>query len=83
VARGLEPQTIVIPAFDERFELVAGAALSKGRAVERIDDAALVRDWHSDYAVFILRLAEQLRATPSDVERHAIIQKLEQAMEGP
>jgi metallo-beta-lactamase family protein len=83
VARGLEPQTIVLPAFDERFELVAGAAVSKGRAVERIDDAALARDWHSDYAVFILRLAEQLRATPSDVERRAIIRKLEEAMEGP
>ena len=80
VARGLEPQTIVLPAFDERFELVAGTARSKGRAAERIDDDALARDWHSDYAVFILRLAEQLRAASSHAERQALISKLELAM---
>ncbi len=69
--RGLSPEKVVIPSFDETFELVAGTAQSKGRAAERIDDAALERDWHSDYAVFILRLADRLQASRDPAETRA------------
>jgi metallo-beta-lactamase family protein len=78
--RGLEPGTVVIPSFDETFELKAETAQSKGRAAERIDDTALERDWHSDYAVFIIRLADRLQATSDPVERERLIARLEAAL---
>ena len=49
------------------------------RAAERIEDAAIERDWHSDYAVFILRLADRLQATADPAEREQIIARLEEA----
>lgn len=73
VERGLAKEIVVIPAFDETFELSAGTAQSKGRAAERIEDAAFERDWHSEYAVFILRLAERLKTTSDPSERHQLI----------
>jgi metallo-beta-lactamase family protein len=79
--RGLSPDKIVIPSFDETFELVAGSAQSKGRVAERIADAALERDWHSDYAVFILRLADRLRGTVDPAKREQLIARLEAALE--
>ena len=79
--RGLRSEKIVIPSFDETFELLAGTAQSKGRAAERIEDAALERDWHSDYAVFILRLASTLQATADPAKREQLIARLEAALE--
>jgi metallo-beta-lactamase family protein len=80
VERGLDPETVVVPSFDERFDLVAGTARSKGRVAARIEDEALARDWHSEYAIFILRLAERLQATASPSERQRIITRLEEAL---
>jgi len=81
VERGLDPSKIVLPAFDEHYELVAGTAESKGRIAERIDDRALERDWHSDYAVFILRLADLLEETTDPNQRTQIIARLSDALE--
>ncbi len=83
IQRGVAAEKVLIPAFDETFELVTGTALSKGRAAQRIDDAALARDWHSEYAVFILRLAERLQTTSDPTERHRLIMKLEAALQNP
>jgi len=79
--RGLDPSTIVLPAFDENYELVAGTAESKGRIAERIDDRALERDWHSDYAVFILRLADRLEETTDPNRRVGLIARLQEALD--
>ena len=81
VERGMDADSIVIPSFDEAFDLTAGTAQSKGRVAERIDDAAFARDWHSDYAVFILRLAEQLQATADPAERAQLIARLDAELE--
>ncbi|MEM8736224.1 MAG: MBL fold metallo-hydrolase, partial [Planctomycetota bacterium] len=57
--KGIERDSILLPQFDERFELVAGSAESKGRVAHRIDDPkVLAHDWHNDYAAFILQLAD-------------------------
>jgi hypothetical protein len=48
---------------------------------ERIDDAALERDWHSDYAVFILRLADRLQATTDPAKREQLIARLGAALD--
>ena len=79
--RGLDPEKVVIPSFDEAFELVAGTAQSKGRVAARIEDAALERDWHSDYAVFILRLADRLQSTTDSAKREQLIAHLEAALD--
>jgi len=79
--RGLDPSTIVLPAFDENYELVAGTAESKGRIAERIDDRALERDWHSDYAVFILRLADRLEETTDPNRRVGLIARLQESLD--
>ncbi len=81
VGRGLDPAKIVLPAFDEHYELVAGTAESKGRIAERIDDRALERDWHSDYAVFILRLADRLEETTDPNQRTQIIAQLQESLD--
>jgi metallo-beta-lactamase family protein len=79
--RGLNPEKIFLPSFDESFELVAGAAQSKGRVAQRIDDAALQRDWYNDYAALILRLAERLETTPDSGQRRRLIARLQEVLE--
>ena len=78
--RGLDPDRILLPSFDESFELVAGTAQSKGRVAQRIDDDALRRDWYNDYAALILRLADRLEATPDGGERRRLIARLQEVL---
>ena len=79
--RGLAPEKIVLPAFDESFELVAGTARSKGRVVERIRDAALERDWHTDFAALTVALRQRLEAAKDGAERRRILARLREALE--
>ena len=79
--RGLDPEKILLPSFDESFELVAGTARSKGRVAQRIDDDALQRDWYNDYAALILRLAERLETTPDGGQRRQLISRLRDVLE--
>lgn len=78
--RGMDTGKIVLPQFDETFTLNATDVASAGRPARRIDDAALERDWHNDYAAFILQLANRLEATSTAAERRAIINKLNKTM---
>ena len=80
--RGLAKEKILLPSLDESFELIAGTARSKGRVAARIDDAVLERDWHNDYAAFILRLAEKLEATQDREQRRNLIGRLGEVLEG-
>jgi metallo-beta-lactamase family protein len=81
VDRGLEKEKIVLPAFDESFELVAGTAESKGRVARRIDDAALERDWHNDYAALTTEIARRLESTRDGEERRALVARLRSVLE--
>jgi metallo-beta-lactamase family protein len=76
VKRGVERDKIVRPAFDESFELVAGTAESKGRVARRIDDAALERDWHNDYAALTAELARRLETARDGEERRRLVSRL-------
>jgi len=71
---------ILLPAFDESFDLVAGAARSKGRAARRVPDAALKRDWYNEYAGFIIALADTLEATDDREERRRLVSRLNAAL---
>lgn len=79
--RGMDADKILLPQFDETFELQAAHAASKGRPEKRIDDAALARDWHNDYAAFILHLGNTLEATSDPAERRALIDRLSGLLE--
>ncbi len=78
--RGVAEERIFLPQFDERFELEAGTAQSKGRAAHRIDDEALERDWYNDYAAFIIDMAGKLETMPDGEARRALIKRLERAL---
>jgi metallo-beta-lactamase family protein len=81
VQRGLEEEKIVLPSFDESFTLVAGTAESKGRVARRIDDAALERDWHNDYAALTAQLAHRLEAARDHGERRELVARLRRVLE--
>ena len=79
--RGIDFDKIILPMFDETFTLTAAKATSKGRGKKRIEDAALERDWHNDYAAFILELANRLEETGDPAARRTMIGKLHQVIE--
>ncbi|MDP4594049.1 MAG: MBL fold metallo-hydrolase [Beijerinckiaceae bacterium] len=78
--RGIDIDKILLPMFDETFALSATNATSEGRPVQRIDDTALERDWHNDYASFILELANKLEATEDAAARRKMIGRLHDAI---
>jgi metallo-beta-lactamase family protein len=81
VKRGLKDEKIVLPSFDESFALVAGTAESKGRVARRIDDAALERDWHNDYAALTAQLAQRLETARDGEERRKLMARLRSVLE--
>lgn len=74
--RGVEREKIIRPAFDERFELVAGPPESKGRVAERIAPA-LLQPGPGEHARFALELGRRLDALENEAERRALIRRLE------
>lgn len=78
----LDAEKVFLPAFDESYRLVAGApAHSVEKPKPRIDPDQLERDWHNDYAEFMIRLTGQLQSSDSPQQRRALIQRLTQALE--
>jgi metallo-beta-lactamase family protein len=62
--------------------LVAGSpALSVETPEPRIDPTQLKRDWHNDYAEFMLRLSSRLQETESPQQRRELIRRLAEALE--
>jgi metallo-beta-lactamase family protein len=81
VERGLDRVKINLPVFDESFTLVAGSpAQSVARPEPRIDPTQLQRDWHNDYAAFILELSNRLQATDTPQQRVDLIKRLSEAL---
>ena len=78
--KGVPREKIHAPQFDERFELVAGSALSKGRVAQRVEQTELVCDWNQAYAEFMLTLADRLESIPAGPARTELIVKLTEAM---
>lgn len=75
--RGLKEEQIFMPVFDESFELVAGeTAHSVDRPVPRVDVTQLQRDWHNDYAAFMIEFSNRLQAIDDAHERQELIQRM-------
>lgn len=82
VNKGLERDKIFLPTFDESFALVAGnRAQSVERPEPRVDPTQLQRDWHNDYAAFMVRLSTQLEATETAQQRRELIGRLAAALD--
>lgn len=82
IEKGYDADKVFTPAFDESFELVAGgSAKSTDRPAPRIPESQLQRDWHNDYAEFILNLSSRLQTTDSADERKLIMRNLADALE--
>ncbi|QDT06440.1 Ribonuclease [Rubripirellula lacrimiformis] len=78
---GYSRDKIYLPQFDESFELVAGEPpVSVSRPEPRIDPTQLQRDWHNDYAAFILELSNKLQATSTPHDRQELIRRLAQLL---
>jgi metallo-beta-lactamase family protein len=83
VERGLKRDQILLPQFDESFQLIPGTApTSQGVPAPRIDEESMRRDWYNDYAAFILDLGNRLRDTEHAAERSELITNLRKTL-GP
>ena len=78
--RGFPGERIVLPRFDERFELRAGAPASKGREAERIEPGELAHDWQEAYEAFMLELEDALEDAPDAPAREALLARLRGAL---
>jgi len=81
VKRGFDSDKIFRPQFDETFQIVAGSC-AKSVAVPqpRIETSQLQRDWHNDYAAFMLELSTKLNEIDSAQDRQALIARLTETL---
>lgn len=80
--RGLDRDKIFLPSFDESYSLVAGSpAESVEKPTPRIDPTQLQRDWHNDYAEFMLRLSSRLQESDTPQKRRELIRRLAEVLE--
>lgn len=90
--RGFVKNRILMPQFDESFDLVAGTPASKGRdgtkrarkgkavslgkATNRIQPDELLEDWYNDYAALIVSLTNRLETETDHDKRRKLIARL-------
>ncbi len=80
IKRGVDGDKIFRPQFDETFQIVAGtSATSVSRPEPRVETSQLQRDWHNDYAAFVLELSSKLNEIDSPTDRQALIGRLSDA----
>ncbi|TWU60753.1 Ribonuclease [Rubripirellula tenax] len=79
--KGYDRSKIYMPQFDESFDLVAGGpTTSVDRPEPRIDTTQLERDWHNDYAAFMMSLSNKLQSTDTAHDRQALIARLSEVL---
>lgn len=80
--KGYDRDRILLPQFDETFQLcVGGCAKSIDRPEPRIDATQFERDWHNDYAAFMMSLSNKLQSTETAHQRQELIRRLQSAIE--
>ena len=79
--KGIDRETILMPQFDESFELHAGSApVSVARPKPRLDLTQTEFDWHNEYAQFMLSLSEKLNTMPDNKERKELLHELTEVL---
>jgi len=82
IAHGCEAGRVFIPRLDETFVLSLKGKINHSVAKARIEQSELYsRDWHNDYASFLVSLSEKLRTQDSDHMRHRALNKLRDVLE--
>lgn len=82
IAADGDPKGIFIPRLDETFVLSLKGKIHHKVTRARIEQSELFsRDWHNDYASFLVALSEKLRAQDNDFMRHRALKKLREVME--
>jgi len=77
IKRGVDGKKIFRPQFDETFQIVAGrSAKSVSQPKPRVEASQLHRDWHNDYAAFMLELSSKLNEIDSAEDRQSLIARL-------
>ncbi|MCW8916215.1 MAG: MBL fold metallo-hydrolase [Magnetovibrio sp.] len=77
IAHGCKPKHLFIPKLDETFVLSLKGKVKHSLINPRIEqEDTMCRDWHNDYASFLVNLSETLRTRETDVERHKALSKL-------
>ena len=81
VERGLDKDKIFSPQFDETFEIAAGCSAKSVSIPEpRVEPSQMQRDWHNDYAAFMVELSSKLNEIESATERQALIGRLAESL---
>ena len=81
VKRGVDGDKIFSPQFDETFQIVAGSsAKSVAQPEPRVEPSQLQRDWHNDYAAFMVDLSSKLNEIDSAEDRQTLIARLSDAL---
>ncbi|MDP4795920.1 MAG: MBL fold metallo-hydrolase [Rhodospirillales bacterium] len=83
VQAGLDKDMIVMPEFDEEFDLVRGlTSKTDKRKLRRIrQDAVGGPDWHNDLAQLSLDLRARLEAAADEKSRAVILRKVRRALQ--
>ena len=79
---GMPRDRIVLPRFDERFELTAGTAESKGRAAARPEPQEPGRDWEEELEALVHDAENRLEDAPDAAARAALLDRLRAAVNG-
>jgi metallo-beta-lactamase family protein len=78
VANGCDARNIFIPRLDETTVLSLKGKVHSAITNPRLDDQDVVtRDWHNEYASFLVELSNTLRDLPNDFSRHNALKSLE------
>lgn len=81
--KGIAGDQVILPLLDDFFELRASHIEARHEPAERrIDPKQFSRDWHNEYAAFVIGLSDRLRAARTDAERMQVMQKLQEALGG-
>ncbi len=79
--RGLDRETIFMPQFDETFELKAHAhPVLVAHPTPRLDESQTFRDWHNDYAQFMLDLSSKLGSISDSHKKQRLMQNLAEVL---
>lgn len=78
IAAGFEPDQLVTPDMDERFELTApGRARGRRRSARRLPAASAGGfDWNNDRVAFQMALSTALETAPDDAARRRLLDSL-------
>lgn len=75
------PPAILAPTLDSHLDLGGDAPLIVQDPARLAAESASRRDWHNDYAAFLLDLGDRLRRSPNDAARRQLLAHLTEAID--